>query len=67
MEALHAAGRARLLGVSNVALDQLEQLCGWAATPPAFVQNRCFARIGWDSEVRAFCASAGSCTRASRC
>jgi diketogulonate reductase-like aldo/keto reductase len=23
---------------------------------PAFVQNRCFARDGWDREVRALCA-----------
>jgi diketogulonate reductase-like aldo/keto reductase len=22
---------------------------------PAFVQNRCFARTGWDRDVRAFC------------
>jgi diketogulonate reductase-like aldo/keto reductase len=22
---------------------------------PAFVQNRCFARLGWDRDVRAFC------------
>ena len=22
---------------------------------PAFVQNRCFARLGWDREVRIFC------------
>jgi diketogulonate reductase-like aldo/keto reductase len=22
---------------------------------PAFVQNRCYARLGWDREVRAFC------------
>jgi diketogulonate reductase-like aldo/keto reductase len=22
---------------------------------PAFVQNRCFARTGWDREVRSFC------------
>jgi diketogulonate reductase-like aldo/keto reductase len=22
---------------------------------PAFVQNRCFAQLGWDREVRAFC------------
>ena len=22
---------------------------------PAFVQNRCFARLGWDREVRSFC------------
>jgi diketogulonate reductase-like aldo/keto reductase len=55
MEALHAAGRTRFLGVSNVGLDQLEALCARATTPPAFVQNRCFARAGWDREVRAFC------------
>jgi diketogulonate reductase-like aldo/keto reductase len=23
---------------------------------PAFVQNRCFARLGWDREVRSFCS-----------
>jgi diketogulonate reductase-like aldo/keto reductase len=55
MEALHAAGATRFLGVSNVGLDQLEALCAHATTPPAFVQNRCFARTGWDREVRAFC------------
>ena len=55
MEGLHAAGRTRFLGVSNVGLDQLEALCARATTPPAFVQNRCFARGGWDREVRAFC------------
>jgi diketogulonate reductase-like aldo/keto reductase len=55
MEGLHAAGRTRFLGISNVGLDQLEELCARAATPPAFVQNRCFARAGWDREVRALC------------
>jgi diketogulonate reductase-like aldo/keto reductase len=25
------------------------------AKPPAFVQNRCHARTGWDRDVRAFC------------
>ncbi len=55
MEALHAAGATRFLGVSNVGLDQLEELCARAATPPAFVQNRCFAQTGWDREVRAVC------------
>ena len=56
MEALHDAGKARLLGVSNVSLGQLDALVGEARVPPAFVQNRCFARTGWDREVRAFCA-----------
>ena len=55
MESLHAAGKTRFLGVSNVGLDQLEALCARATTRPAFVQNRCFAQTGWDREVRAFC------------
>jgi diketogulonate reductase-like aldo/keto reductase len=59
MEGEAAAGRTRLLGVSNVGLDQLEELCARAATPPAFVQNRCFARSGWDREVRGLCRAQG--------
>jgi len=50
------AGRTRLLGVSNVSVEQLEQMAASGAEAPAFVQNRCFARDGWDREVRAFCA-----------
>ena len=50
------AGRTRLLGVSNVALDHLQQMKSSGAELPAFVQNRCFARLGWDREVRTFCA-----------
>ena len=49
------AGRTRLLGVSNVSFRHLEQLEGTGAELPAFVQNRCFARFGWDREVRAYC------------
>jgi diketogulonate reductase-like aldo/keto reductase len=49
------AGRVRLLGVSNVSLRHLEDLAASGAEPPAFVQNRCFARTGWDHGVRAFC------------
>jgi diketogulonate reductase-like aldo/keto reductase len=49
-------GRTRLLGVSNVALEHLEQIGAGHAELPAFVQNRCFARLGWDREVRRFCA-----------
>lgn len=43
------------LGISNVALDQLEELWSFATIRPQFVQNRCFARFGWDAAVRAFC------------
>ena len=57
MEAIHDSGRARLLGVSNVSLEQLEQLCREARVRPRFVQNRCFAVRGWDRRVREFCAS----------
>lgn len=56
MTALHQAGQARLLGVSNVGLDQLEALCAFAGTAPAFVQNRCYASTGWDRAIRRFCA-----------
>ncbi len=49
------AGRTRLLGVSNVSLRHLEQMAATGAEAPAFVQNRCFARTGWDRDVRAFC------------
>jgi diketogulonate reductase-like aldo/keto reductase len=50
-----AAGRARVLGVSNVSLRHLQQMARTGAEAPAFVQNRCFARLGWDRDVRAFC------------
>jgi len=49
------AGRTRLLGVSNISLGQLQQMARAHAEPPAFVQNRCYARLGWDREVRTFC------------
>lgn len=50
------AGRTRLLGVSNVALHHLEQMRLAGVELPAFVQNRCFASLGWDRAVRKFCA-----------
>jgi diketogulonate reductase-like aldo/keto reductase len=49
------AGRTRLLGVSNVSLQHLEQMVASHSEAPAFVQNRCYARFGWDREVRRFC------------
>jgi diketogulonate reductase-like aldo/keto reductase len=49
------AGRTRLLGVSNVSLAHLQQMESSHAEMPAFVQNRCFARFGWDRDVRMFC------------
>ena len=53
------AGRTRVLGVSNVSLRHLEQMTAVDSEPPAFVQNRCYARLGWDREIRAFCRERG--------
>jgi diketogulonate reductase-like aldo/keto reductase len=59
MEAIHDGGRARLLGVSNFSLEQLQRLCERARVQPRFVQNRCYAARGWDRQVREFCAGKG--------
>ncbi|HEX8152661.1 MAG TPA: aldo/keto reductase [Thermoanaerobaculia bacterium] len=59
MEELHASGKTKQLGVSNVSLEQLASLCELASVRPAYVQNRCYARTGWDFEVRAFCRANG--------
>lgn len=59
MEQIHFSGKAQHLGISNVALDQLEELCRFAKVRPEFVQNRCFARSHWDAQVRAFCRENG--------
>jgi diketogulonate reductase-like aldo/keto reductase len=53
------AGRARLLGVSNVDLHHLEHMVSSHGETPAFVQNRCFAVTGWDHAVRQFCREHG--------
>ena len=44
--AARARGKTRLLGVSNVSLEQLVTLHDGATVKPAFVQNRCFASDG---------------------
>jgi diketogulonate reductase-like aldo/keto reductase len=57
MEKLHEAGKLGLLGISNVDLSHLQQLCSKAKIAPAFVQNRCYASTGWDREIRHFCSA----------
>ena len=57
MEAIHETRRTRLLGISNVSLDQLRLLCDGARVRPRFVQNRCYAALGWDREVREYCSA----------
>jgi diketogulonate reductase-like aldo/keto reductase len=59
MEDLQRSGRARLIGLSNVSLEQLEAFVEDAEVAPAFVQNRCFARDRWDADVRGFCRRHG--------
>src|SRR5262245_10230723 len=51
MEAIHDSGRARLLGVSNFTLEQLQRLFRQARVRPRFVQNRCYAAQGWDRRI----------------
>jgi len=55
MQKQRDAGHTRLLGVSNVSLKHLEEMGAAHVEMPSFVQNRCFARFGWDRDVRAFC------------
>jgi diketogulonate reductase-like aldo/keto reductase len=60
MEELAEAGRVRFLGISNVSLEQLQALFAKARIPPKFVQNRCYAKTGWDRSVRTLCRAQGS-------
>jgi diketogulonate reductase-like aldo/keto reductase len=59
IEAIHRSGKARLLGVSNVSLGQLRLLFEGANTQPRFVQNRCYAALGWDKAIREYCTANG--------
>jgi diketogulonate reductase-like aldo/keto reductase len=59
MEALVHTGKVRWLGISNASLEQLQALCADAEIQPRFVQNRCYAKTGWDREVRALCRAQG--------
>lgn len=55
MEALRDSGTARVIGISNVSLEQLDLLCQKARIKPAWVQNRCYAVTGWDFWIRDYC------------
>jgi diketogulonate reductase-like aldo/keto reductase len=55
MEGLYRSGKTKMIGISNVAAGQLTQLCEQAKVKPMVVQNRCFAALGWDMEVREIC------------
>jgi diketogulonate reductase-like aldo/keto reductase len=55
IEGLYQSGKTRMIGVSNVTAGQLRELCEHANDKPMVVQNRCFAILGWDKEVRGIC------------
>jgi diketogulonate reductase-like aldo/keto reductase len=59
MEGLYQSGKTKMIGISNVAADQLAELCEQAKVKPMVVQNRCFAALGWDQEVREICQANG--------
>ena len=48
-----------MIGISNVTAGQLEELCEQANHKPMVVQNRCFAVLGWDKDVREICQAHG--------
>ncbi|BBU60764.1 D-xylose reductase III [Methylosinus sp. C49] len=57
MESLVAQGGVRQLGVSNCyELSRLKMLWKKARVKPAVIQNRFYAKTGYDREIRAFCA-----------
>lgn len=59
-EELVDSGQVRQLGVSNIyELTALQRLHAEARVKPAVVQNRFYAKSGWDRGIRAFCAEAG--------
>lgn len=55
IESLYDAGKTKMIGVSNVSADQLTLLCAKATHKPMVVQNRCYAALAWDKEVREIC------------
>lgn len=55
MEVLQQSGKVRQLGVSNIREAQLQALLAEAKVKPAFVQNRCYAQLKWDVQVRELC------------
>ena len=59
IEEIHRSGRARQIGISNVNAEQVQLLATSAAIKPMVVQNRCYAKRGWDRLVRETCRSHG--------
>jgi diketogulonate reductase-like aldo/keto reductase len=59
MEDLYQSGKTKMIGISNITAAQLTQLCEQANVKPMVVQNRCYAALGWDKEIRKICQTHG--------
>jgi len=59
MEGLYQSGKTKMIGISNVMPVQLIELCEQANVKPMVVQNRCYAALGWDKEIREICRMHG--------
>ncbi len=59
MEGIYQTGKAKMIGISNIMGGQLAQLCEQANIKPMVVQNRCYAALGWDKQVREICQAHG--------
>jgi len=59
MERLVAQAGVRALGASNVTAQQIADLVAFATIKPAYVQNRCYAKTGWDQLARRVCMKHG--------
>jgi diketogulonate reductase-like aldo/keto reductase len=55
MELIFKQGKVKALGVCNIGIEKLRALWDKAFTKPQFIQNRCYARKGWDRDIREFC------------
>lgn len=55
LEGIYQTGRTNMIGISNVTAEQLTRLCEKATIKPMVVQNRCYAMLAWDKEVRGIC------------
>lgn len=60
MEGLYQSGKTKMIGISNVTAEQLTKICAQAKHKPMVVQNRCYAVLGWDKEVREICRTHGT-------
>ena len=54
METLVHEGKVKFLGISNINIQQIEELYKKVSIKPSFIQNRCFAISRWDQDVRLF-------------